>query len=178
MDTEEPQWQKDLRRELENLDQRYTPENYPVTLETRREFQQALDHLVDRYSGRMDDYFAGERRQFDQDFRANALSNLTELEAEAQKRARTANDLWALREGLRGNRQGIERGDFRETNLYKDQMKELTDRQGDDIEQTSESIRELHVRLDERFPESLEHESLLAELHLSMEKSREEERER
>ncbi|HEY3783561.1 MAG TPA: hypothetical protein VGL56_20960 [Fimbriimonadaceae bacterium] len=144
-------WRGDLRRDLTKVAEHYTPERYPQTVETQRDYEQKLNTLQDRYTEKLDYFFRGERSGYDRSYRENLQGQLAAREQEAQSHARMAKDQLALREGLRGDRAAIERGEYRESQPYKDGMQNLVHSQADAQGQMSRAFEQVERGLNERF---------------------------
>lgn len=144
-------WKSSLREDLEKFAGHYTTGRHPSSVETQREYEQGLFHLEQRYSNELDRYFAGERREFDESYKRQRLGELDAAERQASGRSRRPEDQIAVRTGQKGDRDALERGDFRETEDYKRRMQSLVERQADDRDRADRAFRQVEQELNERF---------------------------
>lgn len=144
-------WKASLRDDLKQVAEHYSADRYPATQETQRDYEQRLAYMERDYSNDLDKYFAGERKQFDRGYRQEILDELNAQEREALERARTPKDQLAIREGQRGEREALERGDYRQSDDYKAQMQELIERQASDRDRADQAFRQVEEGLNERF---------------------------
>ncbi|MBX3110131.1 MAG: hypothetical protein KF743_13195 [Fimbriimonadaceae bacterium] len=159
MDIRNSDWKKELQQDLEKVERYFSVDQHPANLETQREYGQTLNELERRYSDRLDDFFAGERAQFDRGFRNSMLRELDQEERARLAATRDPEMQMAIREGQRGERMALARGDYRDSEEYKEQMQELVERQADDRERADQAFRTVEDSLNERFRLSRERDN-------------------
>lgn len=150
-DNEKTGWKIELRKELVKIVEHFTTDRYPSTVETQRAYEQRLNMLQDQTFDDLRIRHEGEDAQFREDFKRQQLQALNQEERESWKHARTALDQAALRAGQLGDRQALERGDFRDSAEYKERREELQLRQNDDFERVKVAFAQVEDGLNERF---------------------------
>lgn len=155
MEREEPEWKKDLNRDLKEIANRYTPDRQPATLETQRAYETELATLEASYQDRLDREERAERRGFDNGYRLKELNQLNEQERASWPAARDSNDLWATRAGQSGEREDLSEGKqnpaYRQTQEYREGMQQLVTEQAYDRDRMDQAFRTVESGLNERF---------------------------
>ena len=144
-------WKKEFRDDVTRLVDHYTPDKYPADIETQRDYDQAFFHLERQYLDGLEKHHQGERQMYDEMYPKLRLAELNKEEREALAKERRPEMQLAIRKGQEGERNALRDGDFRETDRYKEGMQILAERQAEDMDRVSQSLRQVTKGLDERF---------------------------
>ena len=155
MAPEEPEWKQDLSRDLKEIANRYTVDRHPATEETQRAYQDELARLEISYQDRLDKEDRAEQRGYDNGYRLRELGQLNDQERASWPGARSNDDLFAIREGQRGEREDLS-GEkpspaYRQTQEYRDGMQQLVTEQAYQRDRMDQAFRTVESGLDERF---------------------------
>lgn len=154
MDAERP-WSKDLRADLEKVLAHYTPERYPANVDTQRDYDQALHHLGENWSDRLEAIAKEDRHQYAESYPDKRRA---ELDADERKQwegiadTGTLNkDYWDIRDKQLPERQSLDDGTYRQSERFQEGLNQRGEEHTQRQERADRAFDQVTSILDERF---------------------------
>lgn len=151
-------WSKDLRANLEKVLEHYTPDRYPATIDTQRDYDQMLYQIAEKYSDRLENLAKERRHDYREDYPKREIQRLDAEERKAWDGVTKDETYWAIRDAQLPERKAIERGEFTESERFKEGMNTLAEQHTQDQQKADRAFDQVTSILDERFGLSRERE--------------------
>ena len=150
---EEQDWKANLKRDLDQIESRHTPESFPVARDAKRSFDSKLERTAGDYEKLLEEKSKDERKQLDRSFRDKAEHALVQEERSQWPHARTMEEKVAARLTISNRLDKLNGPDapYRSTPEYQEQSQRLQDLQAQRQEGLNERIQDVREQLNERF---------------------------
>ena len=150
---DEQDWKANLKRDLDQIESRHTPESFSVPAEAKRSYDSKLERTASDYEKLLEERSRDEVRKLDRSFRDKAAHPLVMEEQSQWPHVRDQKGMEAARLSISNRLSKLDGPDapYRDTPEYQEQSQRLQDLQAQRQEGLNERIQGVREQLNERF---------------------------